>query len=37
MTVGKELAGDKFADLATSRTTADLITKVKPLIKTFFT
>jgi superfamily I DNA/RNA helicase len=37
MNVGKELAGDKFADLATSRTTADIITKIKPIIKTFFT
>lgn len=37
MTIGKELAGDNFADLAASRTTADIITKVKPIIKTFFT
>jgi len=37
MTIGKELAGDKFTDLATSKTTADIITKVKPIIKTFFT
>jgi hypothetical protein len=35
MSVGKELVGDKFIDLATSRTTADIITKVKPIIKTF--
>jgi hypothetical protein len=35
MSVGKELVGDKFTDLATSRTTADIITKVKPIIKTF--
>ena len=37
MNVGKELAGDSFKDLAASRTTADIITKVKPLIKTLFT
>ena len=37
MTIGKELAGDKFTDLATSKTTADIITKIKPIIKTFFT
>jgi len=37
MTIGKELAGDKFTDLATSRTTADIIRKLKPIIKTFFT
>ena len=36
MTVGKELAGDNWTDLATSRTTADIITKVKPMIKSFF-
>ena len=35
MSVGKELVGETFIDLATSRTTADIITKVKPIIKTF--
>jgi hypothetical protein len=30
MSVGKELVGEKFTDLATSKRTADIITKVKP-------
>ena len=34
MSVGKELVGEKFTDLATSKRTADIIAKVKPLIKT---
>ncbi len=36
MAVGKELAGDKFTDLAFSKTTADLIIKVKPIIQNIF-
>jgi hypothetical protein len=37
MNVGKELAGNNWEDLATSKKTADIITKVKPMIKTLFT
>jgi hypothetical protein len=37
MAVGKKLAGDNWADLANSKKTADLITKVKPMIKSLFT
>lgn len=33
MAIGKELVGDKFKDLATSKTTSDLVIKIKPLIK----
>jgi hypothetical protein len=37
MSVGKELVGEKFQSLATSKTIADLIAKVKPIIQSFFT
>lgn len=36
MNVGKGLAGDNWKDLAFSKTTADIITKVKPMIKSIF-
>ena len=36
MSVGKELVGEKFKDLATSKTVGDLIIKVKPIIQSIF-